>query len=82
MGTAFRMLIVVIAVGALGVCLSEKELTSDPRLVDFATRYTAAWCSHAASNVAAFYSEYGSLTINDGAPAIGRKAITDAARTG
>ena len=27
------------------------------RLVEFATRYTVAWCSHSASNVAMFYSE-------------------------
>jgi hypothetical protein len=51
------------------------------RLADFATRYTAAWCSHNASSVAAFYSESGSLTINDGAPAVGRKAVEGAAQT-
>lgn len=46
-------------------------------LTDLATRYTAAWCSQDAANVAAFYSEYGSLKFNDGIPAIGREAITD-----
>ena len=50
------------------------------RLADFATRYTAAWCRHSASGVAAFYSESGSLTINDGQPAVGRKAIERAAQ--
>lgn len=53
---------------------------SDPRLVGFAERYTAAWCSHNASSVAAFYAESGSLTINDGTPAIGRPAIATAAQ--
>jgi len=53
---------------------------NDSRLVDFATRYTSAWCSHSASNVAAFYSESGSLTINDGTPAVGRRAVADAAQ--
>jgi hypothetical protein len=38
-------------------------------------------CSHRASSVAAFYSESGSLTINDGAPAIGRKAVEGAAQS-
>ncbi len=46
-------------------------------LKDFATRYTAAWCSQDAASVAAFFSEYGSLTVNEGVPAIGAEAITD-----
>jgi SnoaL-like polyketide cyclase len=50
-------------------------------LVDFATRYTAAWSSHDASKVATFYSESGSLAINDGAPAVGRTAVEAAARS-
>ena len=48
---------------------------NDPHLDDFANRYTAAWCSHSAWKVAQFYSESGSLAINDGEPAIGRQAI-------
>ena len=50
------------------------------RLRDFATRYTAAWCSQDAASVAAFFSPNGSLTINGGAPAVGRRAITEAAQ--
>jgi uncharacterized protein (TIGR02246 family) len=49
-------------------------------LRDFAARYTAAWCSQDAASVAAFYSPNGSLTVNDGAPAIGRQAITEVAQ--
>jgi SnoaL-like domain len=49
-------------------------------LEDFATRYAAAWCSQNPATVAAFYSEAGSLTINNGAPAIGRAAISAAAQ--
>jgi predicted ester cyclase len=45
-------------------------------LRDFATRYTAAWCSQNPSSLAAFYSPHGSLTVNGGAPAVGREAIT------
>jgi uncharacterized protein (TIGR02246 family) len=44
---------------------------------DFATRYTAAWCSQDAASVAAFYAPNGSLTINDDEPAVGRRAITE-----
>ena len=46
----------------------------------FAEGYTAAWCSQNAASVAAFYSPDGSLTINDGPPAVGRAAITEAAQ--
>jgi uncharacterized protein (TIGR02246 family) len=49
-------------------------------LQDFATRYTAAWCSQQAQSVAAFYAERGSLTINGGTPSVGREAITAAAQ--
>ena len=46
----------------------------------FALRYTAAWCSQDAASVAAFFSPDGALTINSGAPAAGRDAITAAAQ--
>lgn len=45
------------------------------QLQDFATRYTAAWCSQDAASVAAFFAVDGSLQINDGKPAVGRAAI-------
>jgi predicted ester cyclase len=50
------------------------------QLRDFAKRYTAAWCSQNPASVAAFYSPDGSLRINDGAPATGRRGITEAAQ--
>jgi uncharacterized protein (TIGR02246 family) len=49
-------------------------------LKDFATRYTAAWCSQDPERVASFFAPDGSLTINGGKPAVGRKAIADSAR--
>jgi len=49
-------------------------------LLEFAHRYTAAWCSGDPAQVAAHYSPDGPLTINGGSPAIGREAITQAAR--
>ena len=51
------------------------------QLGDFARRYTAAWCSGEPGRVAEHYSPGGSLTINDGEPAVGRAAIADAARS-
>lgn len=56
-------------------------MSNSSRLADFATRYTAAWCSHNPATVASFYSESGSLTINDGSPAVGRRAVEDAAKS-
>jgi uncharacterized protein (TIGR02246 family) len=50
------------------------------RLREFATRYTAAWCSQNPSSVASFFAENGSLTINQGEPSVGRAAITSAAQ--
>ena len=50
------------------------------KLNDFATRYTAAWCSQNAASVASFFAANGSLKINEGAAAVGRAAITEAAQ--
>ena len=50
------------------------------KLRDFATRYTAAWCSQDPAQVASFFSPSGSLKVNDGAPAVGRAAITAVAK--
>jgi len=55
-------------------------MNDSSRLDELATRYTAAWCSHSASSVAACYTESGSLTINDGPPALGRKGVEGAAQ--
>jgi len=51
------------------------------RLRDFATRYTTAWCSQHPERVAAFFSPAGSLTVNNGTPAVGRREITELARS-
>jgi uncharacterized protein (TIGR02246 family) len=48
-------------------------------LRDFAARYTAAWCSQNAASVAAFFTPNGSLSVN-GAPSVGRAAITEVAQ--
>lgn len=51
-------------------------MTSD-QLEDFATRYTAAWCSHDADAVASFFTKDGSIAVNGGDPAVGRTAIVE-----
>ena len=49
-------------------------------LEEFGRRYAQAWCSQNPANVAAFFAETGSLSVNNGAPAVGRAAITEVAR--
>ncbi len=49
------------------------------KLTMFAKRYAEAWCSQNPKNVAAFFAENGSLTVNDGPPAVGRAAIAEIA---
>ena len=53
---------------------------NDPTLANFAERYARAWCSHDPDAVAAFFAENGSLSVNDGPPAVGRAAIAEIAR--
>jgi ketosteroid isomerase-like protein len=60
---------------------SGKTPTDTATLKAFASKYTAAWCSQDAASVASFFSENGSLTINDGVPSTGRTAITAAAQS-
>jgi hypothetical protein len=50
------------------------------RLTKFATRYAEAWCGQNPESVAAFFAENGSLSVNDGPPAVGRAAIAGIAR--
>ncbi len=81
-GTFTRAMLVAAAwsVG-LGGCSSKGTPMDSAQLRSFGVRYTAAWCSQNAASVAAFFSEGGSLQINDGAPSVGRTAITAAAQS-
>ena len=59
--------------------VSHQSSLHDP--LEFAARYAAAWSSGDPESVGAFHAEDGSLKINSGRPAAGRKAITEVART-
>ena len=50
------------------------------KITRFAKRYAHAWCSQNPESVAAFFAESGSLSVNDGPPAVGRAAITEIAQ--
>jgi predicted ester cyclase len=64
----------------LSGCTPPENPVNAEQLNNFATRYTAAWCSQNATSVASFYSESGSLQINDGDSSVGTDAITIAAQ--
>lgn len=64
----------------LAACGSRGTQVDAAQLKAFGVRYTAAWCSQNAASVAAFFAEDGSLQINQGAPSVGRAAITKAAQ--
>lgn len=58
-----------------------RSASVDPdRLKDLAAHYTAAWGSQDPAGVASFFSESGSLRINEGTPSVGRPAIAAAAQ--
>jgi len=45
------------------------------KIIALGKRYAEAWCSQDPEKVAAFYAENGSLSVNEGPPAVGRAAI-------
>lgn len=49
-------------------------------LQQFSVDYTAAWNSGVPEQVASMYDDRGSLTVNNNAPAVGRKAIAEVAK--
>src|SRR3954471_6417632 len=56
-------------------CSRNRMSAHQIELNDFATRYAAAWSSQNPKSLAAFYTERGSLIVNEGAPSVGRAAI-------
>jgi uncharacterized protein (TIGR02246 family) len=58
------------------------QMQTDPtKLLDFAVRYTAAWCSQDPASLAAFFSPDASFTVKNGAPAVGRSEIRELAQS-
>src|ERR1700747_192307 len=49
-------------------------------LSNFAKHYANAWCSQDPEKVAAFFAENGSISINNGRPAVGCAAIAKEAQ--
>lgn len=81
-GRHFARIVILMCSGiALAGCVSGNAVMDSRTLNEFASRYTAAWCSQHAASVASFFEEQGSLKINEGTPAIGRAAITNSAQS-
>jgi hypothetical protein len=74
------IMVTAVSLVTLAGCRARGMPMDAAQLKEFGTRYTAAWCSQNAANVAAFFTEGGSLKINNGAPSVGRTAITAAAQ--
>ncbi len=73
---ATTLLVMAGVVLTLAAC-GPRKTTMDPSdLKAFATRYAAAWSSRNPASLAAFYAEDGALSVNGGAPSVGRAAIT------
>jgi steroid delta-isomerase-like uncharacterized protein len=77
---ATTLLLMAWAVLALTGCGPGKTTMNQSELNDFATRYAAAWSSQNPASLAAFYAKDGSLSVNGGAPSVGRAAITATAQ--
>jgi uncharacterized protein (TIGR02246 family) len=77
-GKAFFMSLSTLVLFA--ACESGQRPMNANELTDFAMRYAAAWSSQDPVTFASFDAEDGSLTVNDGEPAVGRDAVEATAR--
>ena len=75
-----RHLIALGTAVAIAVFTAPTNAMDFTELVDFTERYAAAWSSGDPAQVASMYAQEGSLTVNDGEPAVGREAIAEVAR--
>lgn len=51
------------------------------KMVQFGQNYTDAWNSKQPKLMASFYAEDGTLTVNNGTPAVGRKQLAETAQS-
>ncbi|MDH4057957.1 MAG: nuclear transport factor 2 family protein [Cyclobacteriaceae bacterium] len=63
----------------LAGCQSQKS--DHQKMIDFGVEYTAAWNSKVPANMASYYAEDGSLTVNNGTPAVGRDELAELAKS-
>ena len=51
------------------------------KMVEFGQKYAEAWSSKDPEKMASFYAEDGTLTVNNGTPAVGRKQLAETAKS-
>ncbi len=76
MKTRYTPLIILIVITGCNTDTSEYD-----KMVEFARNYTDAWNSKTPEKMASFYAEDGTLTVNNGAPAVGRKQLAETAKS-
>ena len=69
------LIILIIMTG----CKSDKSELD--KMVEFGQKYTDAWNSKVPEKMASFYAEDGTLTVNNGTPAVGRKQLAETANS-
>lgn len=59
----------------------ESQKSDYEKMVEFGEKYTVAWNSKKPEIMASFYAEDGTLTVNNGTPAVGRKQLAETAKS-
>ena len=72
---AYASTILTFLLVAAPVCAETNPADDFMALADFSRRYAAAWSSQDPDQLASMYSADGALVVNEGEPAVGRKAI-------
>ena len=80
-----KRVVCLAAVGSLvllfaAACTKRHGTWTQVELNDLGTRYAAAWSSQDPQKFAALYTRKGSLSVNEGPPAVGREAVAAKAK--
>ncbi|WP_233451056.1 ester cyclase [Hanstruepera ponticola] len=75
---AFLVTFLIILIIMTGCKSHKSELD---KMVEFGQKYTDAWNSKVPEKMASFYAEDGTLTVNNGTPAVGRKQLAETANS-
>ena len=70
---------IIITLTIITGCKSGKP--EHEKMIEFGQKYTAAWNSSQPDKMASFYAEDGTLTVNEGKPAVGRKQLAETSQS-
>jgi predicted ester cyclase len=74
----FLIAILLITIATAG-CKSDQA--DYDKMVEFGQKYTDAWNSKVPEKMASFYAANGTLIVNNGTPAVGRKQLAETAQS-